>query len=52
MVHHRHAGRVVATILEPPEPADDDLNGVPGSNVADDSAHIGLLEVLYDSVSR
>src|SRR2546425_10048057 len=39
VVDHRNARRVVAPILEPPEPVHEDRDGVRTTDVADDSTH-------------
>ena len=42
-VHHRDAGRVVAPVLEPAQPLDEELGGLPGSDVAYDTAHRAMI---------
>ena len=38
-VHHRDARRVIAAVLEAPEPLEQQPGGLPGSDVADDATH-------------
>ena len=38
-VHHRHPGGVVAAVLEPPQPFQQDGHGLARAHVADDAAH-------------
>ncbi len=39
-MEQRHAGAVVAAVLEPPEPIEQDGDCLPYSQIADDSAHV------------
>ena len=39
VAHDRDARRVVAAVLEPPQPVDEDRDDVLRADVADDSAH-------------
>ena len=46
VVDERDAGRVVAAVLEALEPLDEDRARLPGTRVADDAAHAGLISRL------
>ena len=48
----RDAGRVVAAVLEPPQPVDEDGHDVLRSDVADDSAHDGLSPDSFRTLLR